>query len=218
MNRPPTSDDLLGLGLRNASISMDDLKRQPDGIWRGPSEGSVVRPARNGANGRFTVLPDDVREEVADALANESVPDGFAFRLAVRRSRDLNGSMGHQTPTVRQRNPYNPLFISPRDMARLGIETGDWVEIHSEVASIVAIAAADPALRQGVVSMSHNWGYVDNDPAHYRQHGASVNFLIRNDRNFQTINAMPRMSAIPVNVARLQAQRGIEPLTAEATV
>jgi anaerobic selenocysteine-containing dehydrogenase len=218
MSRAPTSDDLLTLGLRNATISMEDLKRQPNGIWRGPAEGSVVLPARSGAAGRFTVLPDDVKQEVAGALADESALDGFAFRLAVRRSRDLNGSMGHQTPSVRQRNPYNPLFISPRDMIELGLEPGDWVAIHSEVGSITAIAATDPGLRRGVVSMSHNWGYVDNDPGQYRQHGASVNFLIRNDRHFQTINAMPRMTAIPVNVVRLQVHGGIEPLPADATV
>jgi hypothetical protein len=63
--------------------------------------------------------------------------------------------------------------------------------------------AADPALRTGVVSMSHNWGSIADDPIAYAQHGASTNFLIRSDEVYESINAMPRMSAVPVNV-RLQ--------------
>jgi hypothetical protein len=61
-------------------------------------------------------------------------------------------------------------------------------------------------MRAGVVAMSHNWGYLDNDEAEYAQHGASTNFLIRTDVVYETINAMPRMSAIPVNV-RLSRRR-----------
>ena len=64
------------------------------------------------------------------------------------------------------------------------------------------IAAADAALRTGVVSMSHNWGDLsNNDPQQYRRHGASTNFLIHDAAVYESINAMPRMSAIPVNVA-----------------
>jgi anaerobic selenocysteine-containing dehydrogenase len=202
MNKPPTSEDLLRLSMRSAMMSLDELKACPDGIWCGPQAAEVVQPARPGANGRFTVAPEDVRREVSSVLDETTRRPGFAFRLAVRRSRDLNGSIGHQTPSVRARNPYNPLYMNPQDMERLQIKTGDWVEITSEAGSAVAIAAADAALRTGVVSMSHNWGDLsNNDPQQYRRHGASTNFLIHDTAVYESINAMPRMSAIPVNVA-----------------
>jgi anaerobic selenocysteine-containing dehydrogenase len=202
MNKPPTSEDLLRRSMGSAMISLDELKACPDGIWCGPQAAEVVQPARPGANGRFTVAPEDVRREVSSVLDETTRRPGFAFRLAVRRSRDLNGSIGHQTPSVRDRNPYNPLYLNPQDMERLHIKTGDWVEITSEAGSTVAIAAADAALRTGVVSMSHNWGDLsNNDPQQYRRHGASTNFLIHDAAVYESINAMPRMSAIPVNVA-----------------
>jgi hypothetical protein len=43
-------------------------------------------------------------------------------------------------------------------------------------------------------------GDLENDPAAYPQYGASTNFLTQADVGCESINAMPRMSAIPVNV------------------
>jgi anaerobic selenocysteine-containing dehydrogenase len=138
-------------------------------------------------------------------VLGETSLGGFGFRLAVRRSRDLNGSIGHQTPSIRRRNPHNPLYMNPDDMAQLRIAPGDWVEVSSASGRISAIAASDSAVRSGVVSMSHNWGGIANDPADYRRYGASTNFLTQADIGCESINAMPRMSAIPVNV-RLRPQ------------
>ncbi|HEY3659142.1 MAG TPA: molybdopterin-dependent oxidoreductase [Steroidobacteraceae bacterium] len=200
MRERPTSDTLLHLSMRNASLTLDELKARPNGIWWDPEHVSLVKSARPGATGRFTVAPQDVLQEIGSVLAETPGADGFAFRLAVRRSRDLNGSIGHQTPAIRRRNPHNPLYMNPDDMAHLGIAAGDWVDVSSQSGCISAIAASDPAVRSGVVSMSHNWGDLANDPANYRQYGASTNFLIRADVGCESINAMPRMSAIPVNV------------------
>ena len=52
------------------------------------------------------------------------------------------------------------------------------------------------------VSMIHNWGDLENNAGDFRRHGASTNFLTQADVGCESINAMPRMSAIPVNVRR----------------
>jgi anaerobic selenocysteine-containing dehydrogenase len=200
MQERPDSETLLRLGMRNACITLDDLKARPNGIAWDPAAVSVVLPARHGAIGRFAVAPDDVREEITEVLAETTNLGEFGFRLAVRRSRDLNGSIGHQTPSIRLRNPYNPLYMNPEDMARLGISAGDSVNVTSVSGQISAIAAADACVRSGVVSMSHNWGDLENNAQDYRRHGASTNFLTQADVGCESINAMPRMSAIPVNV------------------
>jgi anaerobic selenocysteine-containing dehydrogenase len=196
----PTSESLLRMSMRNASLTLDELKEQPNGISWNPEHVSLVQSGRPGAAARFTVAPEDVLQEIASVLGETSGVDGFAFRLAVRRSRDLNGSIGHQTPSVRRRNPYNPLYVNPDDMAQLGLAAGDWVDVSSVSGRISAIVASDPAVRRGVVSMSHNWGDLGNDPADYPRYGASTNFLTQADVGCESINAMPRMSAIPVNV------------------
>jgi hypothetical protein len=68
------------------------------------------------------------------------------------------------------------------------------------VTTIEAIAEADETMRPGVLSMTHGFGVLpeDND---YQRDGACVNLLISTDRELQTINAMPRMTAFPIAVS-----------------
>jgi anaerobic selenocysteine-containing dehydrogenase len=113
--------------------------------------------------------------------------------------RDVIGSMGLHSAAIRRRNPTNPLHMNPADLSRLGLAAGKSVRVTAQHGAIVGIVQADPTLREGVVSMSHNWGGADNDAAN-ANHGASTNRLVRADREFEAINSMPRMSAIPVAV------------------
>ena len=89
------------------------------------------------------------------------------------------------------------------DLAALGLGNGGRITITSDNASIVAIAQGDPAVRPGVVSMAVAWGGLPGDGADPAEQGASTNMLISTDRDVDPLNAMPRMSAIPVNIAAL---------------
>src|SRR3546814_13820504 len=52
--------------------------------------------------------------------------------------------------------------------------------------------------------MSHGFGGLPED-GDYRVNGSVTNQLISLDRDCQTINAMPRMSGIPVNFRTIEA-------------
>ena len=97
--------------------------------------------------------------------------------------------------------PYNVAYLNPADMAAKSVNDGDWVELTSDNATVRAIAEADETLRPGVVSLTHGFGDLP-DSTDYLTDGVSTNLLISTDRDLQTINAMPRMSGIPVNVER----------------
>jgi len=125
----------------------------------------------------------------------------YPLRLIARRMRDVNGSIGMHTAEIRNRNPWNPLHMNPADMQRHGIVQGALVNVHSPDGQVTAVAQADGTLRQGVVSMSHSWGGLENDPADTRKSGSSTNVLIRTTHDYEALNAMPRMSAIPVRVS-----------------
>ena len=201
MRREPTSEELLGLGLRGSTITLDDLKQSQDHFlqWRTPA---VVKPARTESSARFALAPVEVIAEIAEVVAEANTDDPrYPFKLIARRMRDLNGSIGMQVATIRQRNPFNPLHMNPQDIAELGLRPDALVRIESDAGSISAIVHSDATLRTGVVSMSHNWGGADNNPSSYEQHGASTNLLISTDSLYESINAMPRMSAIPVAIS-----------------
>ncbi|CAN5340784.1 molybdopterin-dependent oxidoreductase [soil metagenome] len=205
LDRLPTSEELLARGLERATVTLEAIKQHPGFIWDRRDQPAIVQPARPQA-GRFAVAPPDVVAELGEVAAEPlAQPEAdatvkAAFNLIVRRMRDVNGSIGMETASIRQRNPYNPLHMNPADLERLGLAAGQRVHIRAQYGDIIGIVKPDATLRGGVVSMSHNWGRADNEPASYERHGASTNLLVRNDRVFEAINAMPRMSAIPVTI------------------
>ncbi len=210
---PPTTDDLLAIRCQHPLAPLDEIKRHPSGKVYAEAQ-AIVLPRRADATATFDVMPDDVQDEVGEVarelLAAAAVgPDGrqFTHLLSTRRMRNFYNSIGLHLAGTRKRNPYNPAFLNPADLTGLGLADGDRVVITSDHASIEAIVESDPAVRCGVVSMAVAWGGLpgeDLDPAH---HGSSTNMLITTDRNVDPLNAMPRMSAIPVNVTRSATAR-----------
>ncbi len=85
----------------------------------------------------------------------------------------------------------------------MGLASGDKVAIVSDHGRITAIVQGDETVRPGVVSMSHGWGPLPEEADDGEAHGSPVNRLVSSDRDYEAINAMPRQSAIPVNIVRV---------------
>src|SRR3546814_5165049 len=113
-------------------------------------------------------------------------------------------SQGAAIPILKPLSPYNFADINPADLNGRGVLSGELIEVSSDAGSIVAIADADETVRRGVISMSHGFGGLPED-GDYRVNGSVTNQLISLDRDCQTINAMPRMSGIPVNFRPIEA-------------
>jgi hypothetical protein len=64
-----------------------------------------------------------------------------------------------------------------------------------------ALGLKDGVLRRGVVSMTHAFGVAPGEASDYDRSGSAVSLLISTDRDFQSINAMARLSGIPVNIS-----------------
>lgn len=208
MDQAPSTETLLAMGMEGTPLSLEALRVLPGQIAVQPGGEQIVRAARPGARDRLRLDPPGVLEELEEVVAEGFQPpraDPFPLRLIARRMRDVNGSIGMETPTIRARNPFNPLHMNPADMARLDIEEGMQVNIRSQDGMIEAIARSDDTLREGVVSMSHNWGGLSNDPGDYDRRGASTNFLTSTTNCYEQLNAMPRMTAIPVEVGPVGA-------------
>lgn len=203
----PSIEELLNIYLANSHTSLEELRQYPHGRQFPIAEAYVQprRPDRNDA--RFDVMPDDVLAELGQyaaappSTARAGAGGEFTHLLVSRRQRDIMNSMGTQLQSVRKRNKYNPACLNGRGLRDLGMEPGQRVEIVSAHGRTQAFLGLDDTLRDGVVSLSHGWGGAeDNDPL---VHGTSVNSLIDTDRNFESINAMPHMSAVPIRISPL---------------
>ncbi len=210
MKKPPTVEDLLQIVSRNSPVSLEELKKVPRGVFYTDNP-LVVEAGDPNSTAKLTLMPDDVLKEANAYLKERAAPGAvesngqtFTHRLVTRRIRDRYNSFGRTVPELKRRVAYNVVHVNPNDLADIGLKTGDWMEITSDCNTINVIAEADKSMRRGVISMTHSFGDLPEDSGAegYLKHGVSPNLLISTDRDLQTINAMPRMSGIPVNIRR----------------
>jgi anaerobic selenocysteine-containing dehydrogenase len=195
---------LLAILAANGAVDYDTIRQAPTGrIYERPPE--IVQPPRPGVSARFTPMPDDVAAEIAEVFGEPVQPlaagGKFTHHLVVRRARETVNTLGRDFGAIRKRMPTNPLFLHPDDMAVLGLVAGDRVRITSDNEALSAIAAADPKLRRGVVSMTHGWGGLPGD-GDVGETGVSTSRFVTTEAYMDPINAMPRLSAIPVGLAK----------------
>jgi hypothetical protein len=205
LDRAPTRDELLAIRVQGSRFTLDDLKALQSGIVVDAPD-LVIQPARPEADALLDPMPADVAAEIAEFLRTE--PDrsrvkqpgrpSYTHLLSSRRMRELFCSTGRHFSEVKKRRPYNPAFLAPEDMAEMQLKDGDRIWVSSEFASVEAIAQTDESLRPGVVSMAHGFGGLPEDDFDGQ---ACVNALIDSRNHVEPINAMPRMSGIPVNIS-----------------
>ena len=206
MARRPSTEDLLRILLREAAVPFDTLRAATRGqVFEVPSQ--AVEPAAPGANARFEVAPDDIVLELATVSGESSDPSGGGFRLAVRRLRDVQNTMFHRLDEVRRRLPANVACLHPEDMRSLTLADGQSVEIRSAHGAIRLPARADATVRRQVVSVTHGWGDLLDDPddsVFPSSPGVNVNLLTSADVRLDPINAMPQLTGIPITVHPLE--------------
>jgi anaerobic selenocysteine-containing dehydrogenase len=197
MDRRPTNEEIIAHIVEGAQVPFETIRAMRKGaVVDVPPQ--TVQPARDGA-GRFEVAPADVRSEIAEVFAESAAASGPRedFLLISRRMRHVCNSMYRNIPSITSRVPTNPAYLHPDDLAALDIAEGAVVELRSEFGRIQGVAQADATVRRGVISMSHCWS---GEPGDDSALGANVNELTSSTEVIEPINAMPRLSAIPVTL------------------
>jgi anaerobic selenocysteine-containing dehydrogenase len=109
-------------------------------------------------------------------------------------------SSGQQLEPLQKKGTTNPAYMNPEDLESLGLNSGDLIEVQAAAGSLVGVVEGAKDVKSGVISMAHAWGDIPDNFGDVRNKGASTNRLVDDDRTFDKISGMPRMSAIPVNV------------------
>lgn len=196
MDTAPTSDAILDLITTGSQISLEEVRRHPHGKIFELKQ--IVLPARSESQARFDVMPDDVADELERYREQAGGIEGFPHRLTVRRMRQTMNSFISDPEQLDPKKRFNPAYMHPDDLDELGILSGSRIDITSNAGRLTATVEADSSVLPGIVSMSHSWGGLPGDQAD--PFGAACTSLLVSKEGCEPINAMPRMTGIPVKV------------------
>ncbi len=214
IDHKPTSDEYLDIINAGSRVPLDEVRKYPSGHIFETDEPVRVQPARpQRGSARMNVAPQaviaQIREIRSETLSKSGGYDGddrFTHRLISRRMMNVYNSTGDHLPRLRRRFSYNPAFMNPLCMEKIGVESGDVIRIDSDHDFIYGIVERSEEISPGVISMAHARGASPELDGEVRKIGSTTNRLVSTERDFEPISGIPRQSAIPVNVRPLKPE------------
>ncbi|QUD90510.1 molybdopterin-containing oxidoreductase family protein [Phenylobacterium montanum] len=200
---PLDSERVWAMLLKGAPVPFEDVRRATEGrLFERPR--TLVAKKPEGWTGRLQIGAAPMMDELAAIAAEAPADDPFPYRLISRRLRDVLNSCWHEMDSLKRAQATNPAYIHPEDMAALGLAAGDIVEIESAYAAIRGVVEPAPDVRRGCLAMTHAWGAAPGEDDDPRIAGANTGRLTPVDRDFDPYSGIPRMSAIPVRLRRIE--------------
>ncbi|MBI1186038.1 MAG: molybdopterin-dependent oxidoreductase [Alphaproteobacteria bacterium] len=210
MDAKPSETDIWRVVLNGSPVPYDEVLKHPNGhVFE--RQGVPVAPKPPGWTGKLQIGAGVMMEELRQiAAAPPPAAGDYPLRVISRRLHDAHNSNWHEAPALRRRQPTNPAYMNPEDMAALGIAEGDVVDVESARSTIQCVAEAAPDVRRGCVSITHAWGANPDETIDPHTDGGNTGRLSFDDRDFDPYSGIPIMSAIPVRVRRAGALAAAE--------
>jgi anaerobic selenocysteine-containing dehydrogenase len=198
------TEDLLDIVSAGSRIPLEEV--------RGKEHGTVyvdqdIRVAGRdpGWPGRFDLANANMMAALS-GIASSGMPGthhdaDYPFRLVCRRANHVYNS-SYNVPATNRGMPYNPVFVHPGDLAELDLAAGELVDIVSDLSSIPAVVEPDDTMRRGVVTMWFGFGRGPDADERVRDVGTNANRVVATDAVFDPYTGQPRMSNVPVRLAK----------------
>lgn len=213
-DKRPTKFEVLEKLFPNPRVPLAEIREQGKGTLFNDVQ-VTVEPGRPEKDAQLQLLPDGVADELREIATENTWQAGkiiddnqeYSHLLISRRLKHVYNSSGQQLSSLRKKGTTNPAYMHPSDIEAMGISSGDMIEITSSAGSLLGVAEAAKDVKPGVISMAHAWGDSPGNGGEVRIQGSSTNRLIDDDRTYDRITGMPRMSAIPVNLRHVKEDR-----------
>ncbi len=202
MENEPTSDEMIEMMCEGSTIPLDEVKRHQHGAIFEEAR-DWVKEREPSCTARLQLADPVMLEQLAEVRGEDwkrrrKIGDDFPFQLICRRIQETTNS--GIKPEGLVRSGYNPLWMNPADMERMGLADGDEVELSSRHGAIPAFVEAEETLREGVVAMTHGFGPKPHSNYDPRRDGSNINLLLSWDDDPDPFHGMPRMSAVAVAI------------------
>ncbi len=126
------------------------------------------------------------------------------LKLISKREQHSHNSWLHNHPRfVEGRRSTNYLYMHPQDGEKVGVQSGEMVEVRSSVASVRLPVELTDEMMVGAVALPHGWGHQDADGLSVASQttGANVNLLAADGpEQLEYFSGMAQLNGIVVDV------------------
>jgi formate dehydrogenase len=132
------------------------------------------------------------------------------FKLITKRAVTTHNSWTHNIARMTEKGrETNYAYLHPDEMVRLGLQSGDLVDVKSETAAIRLPAQPLDSLMPGVVAVPHGWGHQHARGLNHanKLSGVNVNILAADGPEaLDRISGMAHLTGIPVEICKGQGE------------
>ncbi|MCW2814440.1 MAG: molybdopterin dinucleotide-binding protein [Nocardioides sp.] len=143
------------LGAREG-LTLDDVRRHPDGIELGGLEAGRLAAALETPSGTIELLHDELVSDVPRLLERLGRPDPGLVLTSRRHLRSNNSWLNH-VPALTRGPDRCTLLMHPEDAVRAGVSDGDVVCVGTREGELSVPVAVSDEMMPGVVSLPHGW-------------------------------------------------------------
>lgn len=151
----PWGDDLGG---RPGGLTLDQVRRHPDGLRLGELEGGRLAAVLTTPSRRIELMHPMLADDIPRLAGRlDRVDDDLV--LTSRRHLRSNNSWLHNVAGLMRGKDRCTLLIHPQDAARHDVLDGQPVEVSTTEGSVEVVAEVTDDMMPGVVSLPHGWGH-----------------------------------------------------------
>ncbi len=211
-----TPERFLGLMARAFRLgSLRSLRKDPHGRLLEPHKGNDFLGKRVVTEDGLVDLAPTEFVEAAGKLEpsfDRELRQRDKLKLISKREQHSHNSWLHNHPRfVEGRRSTNYLYMHPQDGEKVGVQSGEMVEVRSSVASVRLPVELTDEMMVGAVALPHGWGHQDADGLSVasKTNGANVNLLAADGpEQLEYFSGMAQLNGILVDVVPVSVTRG----------
>jgi anaerobic selenocysteine-containing dehydrogenase len=147
-----------GLGRHPGGLTLEEVRRHPDGLWLADLEEGRLDDAVTTPSGCIELIHSHIVDDVPRLTARLD-READPMLLTSRRHIRSNNSWMHNAPALMRGRDRCTLLVHPDDAQRLGLADNEIATVETDAAAIDVLVALSDEMMPGVASLPHGWGH-----------------------------------------------------------
>ncbi|WP_226665250.1 molybdopterin-dependent oxidoreductase [Metabacillus litoralis] len=191
-------------------LTLAKLKTNEHGLDLGPLKPRIPEVLLT-STAKIELAPRPLIKDI-ERLTSKLSENQQELVLIGRRDLRSNNSWMHNLPVLVKGKNRCTLFIHPNNAIKQQVNKGDFVKISSRVGSIVVSIEITDEIKEGVVSLPHGWGHLENETQLQiaKKHAGVSSNILTDELVVDQVSGNAVLNGIPVTIEKINIEEGEE--------